>query len=125
LVYCYRTSPWFIVLGTHLGLERTAENITAQYHWNGIYKFIKQYIRQCQVCLERHPKLLGKSKSKTEEDSDASMGEDTDSGAEDKEDTSCSAQSVVRSSYTLAHHKFVQCLCNFKLLLSLIQNGNY
>lgn len=81
--------------GTHLGLERTAENITAQYHWNGIYKFIKQYIRQCQVCLERHPKLLGKSKSKTEEDSDASMGEDTDSGAEDKEDTSCSAQSVV------------------------------
>ncbi|XP_045214544.2 uncharacterized protein LOC123564788 [Mercenaria mercenaria] len=68
--------------GTHLGLERTAENITAQYHWNGIYRFIKQYIRQCKVCVERNPKMFAK-KATTEEVDD---GEETDSGGEGQEE---------------------------------------
>ncbi|XP_052789672.1 uncharacterized protein LOC128224064 isoform X2 [Mya arenaria] len=47
--------------GTHRGLERTVEAISAQYHWNAIYSFIKDYIRQCPVCIERHPNMLAPS----------------------------------------------------------------
>lgn len=51
----------FLITGTHLGAEKTADGITAKFHWNGIYKFIKDYIRQCPVCIERHPKMLASS----------------------------------------------------------------
>ncbi|XP_052263252.1 uncharacterized protein LOC127866613 isoform X2 [Dreissena polymorpha] len=44
--------------GTHLGLERTADGITAKYYWNGIYGFIKDFIRQCSHCVSRHPNML-------------------------------------------------------------------
>jgi len=44
--------------GTHRGLEKTADAITAVYHWNAIYTFIKDFIRQCSICIERHPKML-------------------------------------------------------------------
>ena len=49
------------ISGTHLGSEKTAEGITEKYHWNGIYKFIKDFIRQCAVCVERHPQMLAPS----------------------------------------------------------------
>ena len=83
LTYVYEMR--LVPTGTHLGLERTAENITAQYHWNGIYRFIKQYIRQCKVCVDRNPKMFAKRSSTVA----AEDCEETDSGGEgQEEDTS-------------------------------------
>ena len=40
-----------------MGLERTLEAITDKYYWVGTHKFTRDYIRQCQVCLEKNPRL--------------------------------------------------------------------
>ncbi|WVZ17819.1 hypothetical protein V8G54_010801 [Vigna mungo] len=42
-------SKW---LGGHAGYARTLERVTTQFHWNGIHKYIKEYVQNCLICQQ-------------------------------------------------------------------------
>jgi len=40
------------LVGGHAGYTRTLARVTAQFHWQGIHQFIKEYVRNCLVCQQ-------------------------------------------------------------------------
>ena len=41
--------------GVHLGVTKTWNKIKREYYWPGMYKIVKDYVAQCEICLRSNP----------------------------------------------------------------------
>ena len=44
-------------LGGHFGSDKTTERVRRAYHWMGMDRFIRAYVRSCEECQRNKPSL--------------------------------------------------------------------
>ena len=51
LVYEYHNTP----VGGHLGREKTYLNLSRDFYWNRMYKWVRKHVRTCEICQRVKP----------------------------------------------------------------------
>ena len=51
IIYEYHNTP----VGGHLGREKTYLNVSRDFYWNHLYKWIRKYVRNCEICQRTKP----------------------------------------------------------------------